>query len=100
MTNKEIRERIRQMIREEIREHRIEEGLIGWMGNVAKQVAYGIIDRRAQGLSNALKYDPKLQRLAKDLKLTTKDLESRIGSLLDKDPKFLKALATQRYRRR
>jgi len=100
MTNKQIREWIRRIIREEIREHRINEDIVGWMGGVAKQIAYNIIDRRAQGLSGALKYDPKLQRLAKDLKLTTKDLESRINTLLDKDPRFLRALATQRYKRR
>lgn len=90
---------IHKIIREEIRNHKINEDIIGWMAGVGKQVAYDIIDRRAKGLTNALKYDPKLLRLAKDLKMTSRDLENRISSLVDKDPKFLRALATQRYRR-
>lgn len=90
---------IQQIIREELKNHMIDEDIIGWMAGVGKQVAYDIIDRRAKGLSGALKYDPKLLRLAKDLRMTSKDLEDRISSLIDKDPKFLRALATQRSKR-
>lgn len=91
---------IQKIIREEIREYKLNEDILGWMSGIGKQVAYDIIDRRAKGLNAALKYDPKLSRLAKDLKMTTKDLEDRISSLAGKDPRFLKALATQRYVRR
>lgn len=90
---------IQKIIREEIREYKLNEDILGWMSGIGKQVAYDIIDRRAKGLNNALKYDPKLLRLAKDLKITSRDLEDRISSLVDKDPKFLKALATQRAKR-
>jgi hypothetical protein len=90
---------IHKIIREELHNIKIDEDIIGWMAGVGKQVAYDIIDRRAKGLSGALKHDPKLLRLAKDLKITSKDLESRINTLLDKDPRFLKALATQRAKR-
>ena len=90
---------IQQIIREELKNHMIDEDIIGWMAGVGKQVAYDIIDRRAKGLSGALKYDPKLLRLAKDLRMTSKDLEDRISSLIDKDPRFLRALATQRSKR-
>lgn len=90
---------IQKIIREELASVRIDEDIVGWMAGVGKQVAYDIIDRRAKGLSQAIKSDPKLLRLAKDLKITTKDLESRIDSLLKNDPNFLKALATQRVRR-
>lgn len=90
---------IHKIIQEEMHEHMIEEDILGWMSGIGKQVAYDILDRRAKGLNNALKYDPKLLRLAKDLKMTSRDLEDRISSLVDKDPKFLRALATQRYRR-
>ena len=69
------------------------------MAGVGKKIAYDIIDRRAKGLTGALKTDPKLQKLAQDLKITSKDLESRINHLLDKDPRFLRALATQSVRR-
>jgi hypothetical protein len=90
---------IQQIIREELQNHMIDEDIIGWMAGVGKQVAYDIIDRRAKGLNNALKYDPKLLRLAKDLRMTSRDLEDRISSLIDKDPRFLRALATQRSKR-
>lgn len=93
------RSELHKIIKEEIQNLMLEEDIIGWMAGIGKQVAYDIIDRRAKGLNNALKYDPKLLRLAKDLKITTRDLENRISSLVDKDPKFLRALATQRYRR-
>ncbi len=90
---------LHRIIREEIREYQIDEDIAGWMAGVGRQIAYSIIDRRAKGLSSALKSDPKLLRLAKDLKLTVGDLEGRINTLLDRDPRFLKALATQRAKR-
>lgn len=90
---------LQQIIREELQNIRIDEDIVGWMAGIGKQIAYDIIDRRAKGLNNALKYDPKLLRLAKDLKITSKDLENRISNLADKDPRFLRALATQRVRR-
>jgi len=93
------KEELHKIIKEELRNIRIDEDILGWMSGVGRQIAYDIIDRRAKGLNAALKQDPKLLRLAKDLKITTKDLESRINSLIDKDPKFLKALATQRAKR-
>jgi len=93
------RSQLQKIIQEEIHEHMLEEDIIGWMAGVGKQVAYDIIDRRAKGLNNALKYDPKLLRLAKDLKMTSKELEDRISGLIDRDPKFLRALATQRSKR-
>ncbi len=93
------RSELHKIIKEEIQNLMLEEDIIGWMAGVGKQVAYDIIDRRARGLNKALKHDPKLLRLAKDLKMTSKDLEDRISSLLDKDPRFLRALATQRAKR-
>lgn len=91
---------IHKIIREEIKNHKINEDIIGWMSGVGKQVAYDIIDRRAKGLNSALKYDPKLLRLAKDLKMTSRDLEDRISSLASRDVGFLRALATQKFVRR
>ncbi len=101
MKKSEIQQIIREAVRAELkeREQMIDEDIVGWMAGVGKKIAYDIIDRRARGLSAALKTDPKLTRLAQDLRITSKDLESRINTLLDKDPRFLKALATQRARR-
>jgi hypothetical protein len=94
------RSQLQKIIQEEIHEHMLDEDIIGWMAGVGKQVAYDIIDRRAKGLNNALKYDPKLLRLAKDLKMTSRDLEDRISSLASRDVGFLRALATQKFVRR
>jgi len=91
---------IHKIIQEEIREHMLDEDILGWMSGIGKQVAYDILDRRAKGLNNALKYDPKLLRLAKDLKMTSRDLEDRISSLASRDVGFLRALATQKFVRR
>lgn len=99
MANNKVQELIQKLIREEIQNHKINEDIVGWMTGVGRKVAYDIIDRRARGLSGALSSDPKLLRLAKDLKITSRDLESRINTLLDKDPRFLRALATQRAKR-
>jgi len=99
MKKLQIQKIIREAIEIELHEQQIDEDIVGWMSGVGKKIAYDIIDRRAQGLGSALKLDPKLMRLAQDLKITSKDLESRINTLLDKDPRFLKALATQRARR-
>lgn len=90
---------IQKIIREELVSVRIDEDIVGWMAGVGKQIAYDIIDRRAKGLNQALKSDPKLLRLAKDLKITSKELEDRITNLLNKDSRFLKALSTQRAKR-
>ena len=99
MRKNTIQEMIRKIIREEIQNQMIDEDIVGWMAGVGKKIAYDIIDRRAKGLGAAIKSDPKLLRLAKDLKITSDDLEKRINTLLDKDPRFLKALATQRVKR-
>lgn len=99
MRKSEIQQIIREVVKAELREQMIDEDIVGWMTGIGKKIAYDIIDRRAQGLSAAIKTDPKLTRLAQDLKITSKDLEARINTLLDKDPRFLRALATQRAKR-
>lgn len=95
ITKKEIQE----IIREELRNIRLDEDLLGWMSGIGRKIAYDIIDRRARGITSALSYDPKLASLAKDLRMTTKDLEDRISTLASRDTDFLRALATQRVKR-
>lgn len=93
------KQEIHKLIQEELTNHKLEEGVMDWMSGVARNMAYSIIDKRGAYLTQAIKSDPKLQKLAKDLKINTSDFEKRVASLLDKDPKFLKALATQRAKR-
>jgi len=99
MKKSDIHKLIQEIHQELLDEEKIKEGFVDWMGGVARNITYGIIDRRAGYLQKALQYDPKLQRLAKDLKISRGDFESRITSLMDKDPDFLRALANAKYRR-
>ncbi len=92
MTRKELY----QIIREEYDNVRLEEGLLSWASGVADNIFYGIINKRADILRSKIFDDPKLQRLAKDLKIDKKELEARVNKLLSSDPRFLKNLATVR----
>ena len=98
MKRSDIHKIIREVHQELLEEEKLKEGFLSWMGGVARNITYGIIDKRKGYLQNAIKYDPKLQKLAKDLKISKNDFESRITSLIDKDPDFLKALASGNLR--
>jgi hypothetical protein len=78
----------------------LKETFVDWLAGGARQWGRGIIDRRAGYLTQALKYDPKLQRMAKDAGLSGKDFESRVYGLMQKDNAFLKALASGNLRSR
>lgn len=95
MTRRDLSE----LIKDEYVNVKLEEGLLSWASGAADDLVYGILNRRADILNTKIFDDPKLLRLAKDLKLTKQDFQQRVTSLLSKDPRFLKALATQRYRR-
>lgn len=92
MTRKELNE----LIIEEYTNYKLEEGLLSWAGGVADDLFYGIINRRADIMRSKIFDDPKLQQLAKDLKLSKGDFEKRVSQLLSKDNRFLNALATVR----
>lgn len=99
MKKSDIHKIIREVHQELLQEdEKLKEGFLSWMGDVARNVTYGILDKRAGYLTKALQYDPKLQRLAKDLKISRGDFENRITSLMDKDPNFLRALANAKYK--
>lgn len=95
MTKKELQ----QIIREEYENVRLEEGLFSWASGVADNIVHSILNRRADILSTKIFDDPKLLKLAKDLKWDKAQLQARVQDLLTRDNRFLKALATQRYRR-
>lgn len=100
MTKKEFHKLVTEVHQEILEEEKLKEGLLSWASGVAKNVAYGIIDKRADYLRQAIQYDPKLQRLAKDLKTTNSDFQKRVTSLLDRDPDFLRALSNASYKLR
>lgn len=92
MTRKELY----QIIREEYDNVRLEEGILSWASGVADNIFYGIINKRADIMRSKIFDDPKLQKLAKDLKIDKKELEARVSKLLSTDDRFLKNLATVR----
>ena len=78
----------------------LKETFLDWLAGGARSLGRGIIDRRAGYLTQAMKHDPKLQRMAKDAGLSPRDFENRIYGLMQKDTSFLKALASGSLRAR
>ena len=76
----------------------LKETFLDWLAGGASKWGKEIIDRRAGYLTQALKYDPKLQRMAKDVGLSGKDFESKIYGLMQKDTSFLRDLASGKLR--
>jgi len=92
MTRRELQE----IIKEEYVNHRLEEGVLSWASGAADNLVYGILNRRADIMHNKIFDDPKLLKLAKDLKMDKRDFEKRVTSMLSRDNRFLKNLATVR----
>lgn len=100
MKKSELTQLIRETYNEVLMEEKIKEGLLSWASGVADNVVYSVLNNYKNIRQSDIFKDPKIQRLAKDLKISQKDLESRVSDLMQRDRKFLKALATQRYIRR
>jgi len=92
MTRRELQE----IIKEEYANVRLEEGLLSWASGAADSLVYGILNRRADIMHSKIFDDPKLLKLAKDLKMDKQEFEKRVTSMLSKDNRFLKNLATVR----
>ena len=92
MTKRELQE----IIREEYRSVKLEEGLLSWASGAADNLVYGILNKRADIMHSKIFDDPKLMQLAKDLKMDKRDFEKRVTSMLSRDNRFLKNLATVR----
>ena len=100
MKKSDVHKIIKEVYQEILEEEKLKEGILSWVSGVARNMAYGIIDKRAGYMSQAIKYDPKLQKLAKDLNMDNAAFEKRVNDLLGRDPDFLKALSTASYKRR
>lgn len=100
MKRSELHKLINEIHQELLEEEKIKEGLLSWAGGVADNIVQSIITNYGNARQSAIYNDPKLRALAKDLKMSQKDLESRVNTLLQRDKSFLKALATQKYIRR
>lgn len=80
-------------------EQTLKETFLDWLAGGVNKYGQGIIDRRAGYLTQAIKSDPKLAQMAKNAGMSAKDFESKMYSIVKSDTSFLRALATQRYRR-
>jgi hypothetical protein len=95
-----IRKQIHQIIREEyskvLEEEKIKEGILSWAGGVADNIVYSVLNNYKSIRQTDIFKDPKIKALAKDLKISQKELEQRVQDLLQRDNRFLKNLATIR----
>lgn len=100
MTKKELQELIQEVHHEVLEEEKLKEGLLSWAGGVSDNIVYSVLNNYKNIRQTDIFKDPKIRGLAKDLKISQKDLEQRVSDLLQRDKSFLKALATQRYIKR
>ena len=77
----------------------LKETFLDWLAGGASKWGKEIIDRSAGYLTQAIKNDPKLAQMARDSGMSAKSYEDTMYKLMKSDTKFLRALATQRYRR-
>ena len=99
MKKSELQNLIREVHQELLEEEKLKEGLLSWAGGVADNVVYSVLNNYKNIRQTDIFKDPKIRSLAKDLKISQKDLEKRVSDLMQRDNKFLKALATQRVKR-
>ena len=76
----------------------LKETFLDWLAGGARSLGRGIIDRRAGYLTQAMKSDPKLQRMAREAGLNPRDFENKMYGLMQKDTSFLRALASFKWR--
>lgn len=100
MKKSELQNLIREVHQELLEEEKLKEGLLSWAGGVSDNVVYSVLNNYKNIRQTDIFKDPKIRSLAKDLKISQKDLEKRVSDLMQRDNRFLKALATQRYIRR
>ena len=79
-------------------DQQLKETFLDWLASGARSLGKGIIDRRAGYLTQAMKYDPKLQRMAKDAGLSPAALEKKIYGMMRNDTDMLRAIVNQRWR--
>ena len=99
MKKSELTQLIRETYDEVLMEEKLKEGLLSWAGGVADNVVYSVLNNYKNIRQTDIFKDPKIRSLAKDLKISQQDLEKRVSDLMQRDNRFLKALATQRFRR-
>ena len=100
MKKEDLHKLIQEVHHELLQEEKLKEGLISWAGGVSDNIVYSVLNNYKNIRQTDIFKDPKIRGLAKDLKISQKELEQRVSDLLQRDNRFLKALATQRYIKR
>ena len=95
----EFKQLAQDLKKEKQEEAVLKETFVDWLVGGASKWGKEIINRRAGYLTQAVKHDPKLQQLAKNAGMSPSKFEDTVYKLMKSDTKFLKALATQRFRR-
>lgn len=96
MTKRDFHKLVKEVYHEVLEEEKLKEGLLSWAGGVADNIVYSVLNNYKNIRQTDIFKDPKIRGLAKDLKISQKELENRVSDLLQRDKRFLKALATQR----
>ena len=96
MNKQDFHKLVREVYHEVLEEEKLKEGLLSWAGGVADNIVYSVLNNYKNIRQTDIFKDPKIRGLAKDLKISQKELENRVSDLLQRDRRFLKALATQR----
>lgn len=96
MNRQDFRKLVKEVYQEVLEEEKLKEGLLSWAGGVADNIVYSVLNNYKNIRQTDIFKDPKIRGLAKDLKISQKELEQRVSDLLQRDKRFLKALATQR----
>jgi hypothetical protein len=96
MTKRDFHKLVKEVYHEVLEEEKLKEGLLSWAGGVADNIVYSVLNNYKNIRQTDIFKDPKIRGLAKDLKISQKELEQRVSDLLQRDKRFLKALATQR----
>lgn len=99
-TRQELHKIIQEEYQDLMLEDKIKEGIAAWAGGVADNILYSVLNNYKSIRQSDIFKDPKIRALAKNLKISQRDLEDRVAKLVTKDKSFLKALATQRYNKR
>ena len=84
--------------KKELDEELLAERVFDWLLGGARNWAHQILQRRKGYLEKALKYDPKLQRMAKDFGISKSDFEGKVYDLMKRDRRFLEDLASGKVR--
>lgn len=95
----EFKQLAQDLKKEKQDEQILKETFLDWLAGGINKYGRGIIDRRAGYLTQAMKSDPKLAQMAKNAGMSPRDFENKMYSIVKSDTSFLRALATQRFRR-